>query len=40
MNHLRIVFIGNFKLGAPALISGRFERVEKKRMIAFFDSRN
>jgi hypothetical protein len=40
MNHLRIPFIGNFKLGGLALISDRFDLVEKKRMIAFFDSRN
>jgi hypothetical protein len=38
MNHLRILFIDNFKLGGLALISGRFDLVEKKRMIAFFDS--
>jgi hypothetical protein len=40
MNHLRIVFIENFKLGGLALISGCFDLVEKKRMIALFDSQN
>jgi hypothetical protein len=40
MDHLRILFIGNFKLGALALISGRFDLVEKERMIAFFDSQD